>query len=473
MSETRTLQLDPGSFRDRKSRVFYFEGRIFRALGPEAQEAWKTLSGCAFFSELTAAGKIVGTREAEKDVPLDELSSHWVSALEHDPIPFVSYPYEWSFGMLRDAALLQLELLLAALDEDMILGDASSYNVQWRGHRPVFIDIGSFESWQPGSPWVGYRQFCQLFLYPLLLTAYRDLPANFWLRGAIDGITPEECARLFSLRDYLRPGVFTDVYLQAKLQARNTSSDTDLRADLRRAGFRKDLILHNVERLQSIVRRLRWRRKSSEWKDYDEQRPYDRGDDSLKEHFVRQAAASGSWSMVWDLGCNLGAFSCIAAEHAEYVVAMDSDPLTIEHLYRALRESGPDNILPLVNNLADPSPALGWRQRERKPLTDRQKPDLTLCLALVHHLVITANVPLSELLAWLAELDSHLVIEFVAKSDPMVQKLLRNKTDIYHDYEIEVFEKCLGERFEILRRERLSSGHRTLYFARPLEATRV
>lgn len=461
-------QVEAGSFRDREGRVFYHEGRVLRALSRTAAEAWRDLSGCRFFERLSAAGKIVGTREADfSAADLRELSAHWVTALEHDRLPFISYPYEWSFGMLQDAALLQLELLSAALDEGMVLKDATPYNVQWRGARPVFIDVASFEKWSAGDPWVGYLQFCQLFLYPLLLTAYRDVPFHPWLRGAIDGITPEECNRLLPLRDRLRPGVLTDVYLQAKLKDKAADSDRSMRSDLRQAGFRRELIVANVKRLEKIVRKLRWRRKSSQWASYADDNTYDRENLEIKRRFVQQTAAVRRWPLIWDLGCNTGVFSRLAAEHAETVVAIDGDPLAVERLYRSLKAEGPGNVLPLVNDLADASPPLGWRNRERKALTDRALPDLTLCLALIHHLVITANIPTAELVDWLASLDSHLIIEFITKDDPMVKKLLRNKPDIYRDYELEIFEKLLADRFEVLRTESYHSGTRKLFYARP------
>lgn len=464
-------QLDPGSFRDREGRVFTLEGRILRAVSQRAFEDWEALAATRFFARLTAEGRIVATRQAVfPEEEIRAISPHWVAVLEHEPIPFVSYPYEWSFSMLRDAALLQLDLLDEALEEGVILKDSSAYNVQWQGARPVFIDVASFERWVEGDPWVGYLQFCQLFLYPLLLTAYRDVSFQPWLRGALDGISPEDINRLLGWRDRFRPGVFADVYLQARFQAhsaRERDAERSVRAELRQAGFRKEMIVHNVRRLRKIVGTLAWRRSRSEWADYAEEHAYDRENRELKERFVREAAATRHWRMVWDLGANTGTFSRIAAEHADYVVALDADHLAVDRLYRRLAAEGPRNILPLVGNLADASPALGWRHRERKALGERPRPELTLCLAVIHHLVITANIPLPEFVDWLASLGSHLVIEFVTKDDPMVRKLLRNKSDIYYDYEIPVFEACLGEHFEILRQESLRAGHRKLYFARP------
>ncbi len=493
-----TPRFDAGSFRDRESRVFYRDGRVLRALSQPALDDWRALAASSFFDRLQAAGKIVPTRECsvctapgersvcpppgerragepvaeetaagEADDDTFELAPPWVAVLEHDRIPYISYPYEWSFSMLRDAALLQLDLLLAALGDDMILKDSSSYNVQWNGPRPVFIDITSFERRTEGDPWAGYLQFCQLFLYPLLLTAHRDIPFRPWLRGAIDGIQPEECNRVFSWRDRLRSGVFFDVYLQAVLHARTADKKSELRDDLRKAGFSKQSIVNNVRRLRKIVQGLSWRRQSSEWSAYAQTSSYDDENQKIKEDFVARAAARRRWPLAWDLGANTGTFSRIVAEHADYVVAFDADHLAVDSLYRSISGDGPDNILPLVSNLADPSPALGWRHRERKALAERPAPRLTLCLALIHHLAITANVPVAEIVDWLASLDTHLVIEFVTKDDAMVRKLLQNKDDIYDDYDIDTFEKLLELRFEILEKQSFHDGTRALYFAGP------
>jgi hypothetical protein len=460
-------RIEPGSFRDRNGRVFYAKGAVLRGLGEQATQEWRALSETSFFPRLVAAGKIVRTEQmTSAELVGVRASDSWTAVLRHETIPFVSYPYEWSFGMLRDAALLQLELLLAALDEGMILKDSSPFNVQWRGADPVFIDIPSFVRLGPGEPWVGYRQFCQLFLNPLLLRAYRNVPFQPWLRGSIDGIEPQHCKNLMTAFDRLRPGVLAHVVLHAYAQA-GAARTRDVKGNLRAAGFHPALIRANVMRLRKLIAGLSWKDRDSVWLDYAERNTYGEAERAAKTAFVRQAVNGAPRRLVWDLGCNTGAYARLAAEHADYVVATDVDEAAVEHLYQELKTAGSRSILPLVMNLADPSPALGWRGEERMALTQRGRPDLTLCLALVHHVAIGANVPLDEFVEWFAGLGGELVIEFVEKRDPMVQVLLRNKEDIYDDYEIGVFERCLTARLEIVRRQTLGSGTRTLYHARP------
>ena len=397
-----------------------------------------------------------------------EYAENAVALLRHERIPFVSYPYEWSFGMLKDAALLQLELLLAALDEDLILKDASPYNVQWRGSQPVFIDVGSFEQLREGEPWAGYRQFCMLVLYPLMLEAYKGVPFQPWLRGSIDGITPSDFRGVVGARDVFRRGVFTHVVLHARLERRHGDRRRDVKSELRAAGFRKELVRANVRGLAKLVRRLEARPRATVWTEYSTTTTYSETDAERKAAFVRDAVRSRRPSRVWDLGCNDGTFSRIAAETADYVVAVDADDGTVEQLYRALRQEEETKILPLRMNVADPSPRLGWRGRERKALPDRGRPDLTLCLALLHHVAISSNVPIREFLDWLRSLETSLVIEFPTPDDPMVQRLLAAKRPGTHgDYEQESFERALAEAFDVERSETLSSGTRVLYFAHP------
>ena len=381
-------------------------------------------------------------------------------------MPVVSYPYEWPFGMLKDAALLELDLLLAALDEGLVLKDASPYNVQWRGARPVFVDVGSFERLREGEPWAGYRQFCTLVLYPLQLQAYKGVPFQPWLRGALEGIEPSEMRALLGFRDRFRRGVLTNVVLHARLEGRY--ADRDVKSDLKKAGFHAELIRANARKLRKLVQRLEWEPGRTAWSDYGEANPYDDADAAAKEAFVREAAGTRRRRLLWDLGANDGRYTRIAAREADYTVAVDADTAVVEALYRTLRAEGSRTILPLVGNVADPSPGLGWRGAERSTLAERARPDLTLCLALVHHVALSSNVPVRSFLDWLAELETEVVVEFPTRDDPMVQRLLSRKgPGANPEYDTEVFERALDERWRVERREVLPSGTRILYRAIP------
>jgi hypothetical protein len=364
--------------------------------------------------------------------------------------------------MLKDAALLQLGLGRSALEHDLTLKDASAYNVQFQGAQPVFVDIGSFERLNEREPWAGYRQFCMLFLYPLMVQAYKGMAYHALLRGSLDGITPAQARAVLSAR---RRGVFMHVVLHARLEARYGDAK-EVRSDLKRVGFGKALLDANLRKLEKLVRRLEFKPGHTAWTEYGSTNTYSDEEAARKAEFVRAAAARHHGGLVWDLGCNDGTYSRVAAEHASTVVALDSDHATVDGLYRALRDEQRTDILPLVMSVTDPSPDLGWRGLERARLERRGTPDLALALALIHHVVITGNVPVREFVGWLRSLETALVIEFPERDDPMVQKLLSGKTEKANpDYERETFERALGERFEVERTERL--GSRTLYEARP------
>jgi SAM-dependent methyltransferase len=271
-----------------------------------------------------------------------------------------------------------------------------------------------------------------------------------------------------SFRDLFRAGILGHVVLHARLERRHADSERDVKRELGKAGFKKELIVANVKRLEKLVRRLEWEPGASEWSGYGPREHYTDADSERKADFVRRAAAGGEWEIAWDLGCNDGRFSRIVAEHAGQVVAIDADAAVVDGLYRSLRDEGATSILPLFVDVADPSPPLGWRGAERRTLAERGSPDLTLALALVHHVAITGNVPVRDFLDWLRSLESTLVIEFPTPDDPLVRRLLSRKREGTHpDYERAYFERALADLFDVESTEELSSGTRVLYVARP------
>ena len=464
------VRSDAGSFRDPHSRVFYANGEVYRALSGQALTDWEALTASGLLDARLPVGEVVATEPTEMNAAdFGQLLPQGAAAvLRHERIPFISYPYEWSFEMLRDAARLQLELLLAALERGLILKDATPYNVQWRGSRPVFVDIGSFEPYVNGQPWAGYRQFCMLYLYPLMLRAYRDVPFHPLLRGSLDGISPSDFDHLLPRWTRLRRGVLKHVYLHAKLERRYAAAGGEVRTELKRAGFGAELIKANVTSLLRLVERLKWKPGETPWAQYGTINEYGPADVEAKRRFVETAAASRKWQLAWDLGCNDGSYSKIAAAHADATVAVDGAENLIDDIYRERREAGAGNILPLVVDLADPSPSLGWRGRERSSLEGRAKPDLVLCLALVHHLAITKSIPPESFLEWLRSLDASVVIEFVTLDDPMGKLLASRKPGGVHPgYDKEPFQQSLQKLFEIQAREEICEGRRILYFVRP------
>jgi len=286
------------------------------------------------------------------------------------------------------------------------------------------------------------------------------------MRGRIDGIETQQLANLLSFRDLFRKGIFTHIYLHSKLQKSSKSRGVTKEA-LRKEGFSKEMILSNVRSLERIIERLELGTDKSPWVDYAQTHSYREDDYQAKKTFVKKVISERNWRLTWDLGCNTGDFSRIAANSGSYVVALDADDLAVNALFNHSKTENNKRILPLIMNLVDPSTALGWLGQERQSLENRNKPDLVLALALIHHLVIGANVLLSDFIGWLASLKASIIIEFISKQDEMVSILLQNKEDLYTDYSKENLESCLNNAFDIQWKISLKEGLRTLYYAIP------
>jgi hypothetical protein len=462
-SDIAAATADPGSFRDPANRVLVHDDVVYRALDQRATDELAAVRAMPWYRKAEAAGRIIESRDIDgaEGVGID---GEWASVLAHPRLDVWTYPYEWTFSMLQDAAVLQLELLADALAADATCKDATSFNVQFVGHKPMFIDVGSFERLVEGDPWYGYLQFCQLYLYPLLVQAYADVDFQPLLIADIDGITPDLANKILGVTRIWRKGVPIHVALHARTQRRFADSDADMKEDLKKAGFSKKIIEANVKGLLKVVSGLEWKQSESEWSSYENRPHYSSDDLQAKERFVLETAEQKTRSIAWDVGCNDGRFSRLVAAHCDHVVAMDSDKLVVDLLYRSLRQKGPDNIVPIVLDLSKPSPGLGWRGAERRPFLERNTPDLVLFLAVIHHVAITANVPLPEIIAFLRSLDATIVLEFPTEDDSMVRRLVKNKqAGVHDDYRLDRFEAALSPAFTVARREALSNGTRVMF----------
>jgi ribosomal protein L11 methylase PrmA len=438
--------------------------RVLRDFDDDAARTFSALAAAGVLDDLARRGAIIGWDAA---APADAREVGAVApraalVLEHPRIPFVSYPYEWPFAMLKAAALLTLEIQTTALAAGFTLKDASPYNVQFVGTRPLFIDLGSFDRYEDGAPWAAYTQFCRLFLYPLLLDALRGVPYHAVLRSSLDGIDAARLSRLLRARDKLRPSVFRDVVLQSWLE-RWAGTITD-RETLAAGRVTRRVVLRLVDRLRDAVTRLRPGVAATHWSGYDETAEYSAEAREIKERTVEAAVTARSRSLVWDLGCNTGRFSLVAARGADHVVALDADAAVVNTLALAA-PGGHTNLLPLVVDVLNPSPDQGWAGGERLALVRRGRPDLALCLGLLHHLVIRGQVPLHDVVDWLAGLAPEILVEFVPTDDPGFRKLVRWRTGEHHAYSAEALEAALGERFGSVTRTALAPSGRVLYRA--------
>ena len=436
--------------------------RAFTAIGAkDIEKVWKKPS----IQNALASGELI---ESNLVSPSSVgLNDPWVSAMTHPLIPFISYPYEWTFSMLKDAAQLQLKLTRQTLADGIGLKDATPYNVQFIGSRPQFIDAGSFEKRRKGDPWYGYRQFCEMYLYPLMMQGYLGVGFQQFLRGSVNGISPDTMRKLLppSIRRP-RKGRLTHVVLHAAAQNRFADSDNNMKSDAAKAGMNAQVLDATLRKLQGIVKKISLGDKKSTWSEYSERGHYIESSLDEKQKFVRDAVASAPRKQVWDIGCNDGVFSRIAAAHSDYVVAMDADPLVVDRLYNTLKAEKNEQILPLYVDLTDSGGGVGWRGQERPGVFDRGRPDIVMALAVIHHMAITFHVPLASQLDMFRDLTPELIIEMPHADDPMVRKLLTNKRDgIHDDFTLEEFERLLNERFTVKSKMLLSSGTRTIFHA--------
>jgi len=461
---------EPGSFRDSGNRILYRDGQVFRTLDAEAAAHWHQLHQTAFFQALIARGSVVATEtESRPAVRAEALSGQWSELLRHETIPFISYPYEWTFAMLKDAALLHLGILEQALENGWTLKDGSAYNIQWHGNRPVFIDVSSFEPYRPGDSWIGYRQFCMMFLIPLLLKAHRDINTASLCRSDLEGIDPEEALKFVSVRDLFRRGVLSHIYLHARLQAHARRAEGAAGSTASKWTIRqtRDMTLRMVQSLKRLVQKLERPGGRTLWSSYEETHSYDETSFAEKKDFVERHVRSRRWPLVYDLGCNTGTFSRLCSEQADCIIAIDQDELAVDKLYRRIKTPTDGNLTPLVMQLSNTSPDQGWRGRERKSFEHRASPDLILCLALIHHLIIAANIPLRDFLEWIRDFGAIVILEFVGPEDEMTLQLLRNRRTAHPDYTQEQFEAIATSMFDILDSAPLKGGRRRIYLLQP------
>lgn len=452
-----TARQDSASFRDPSGRVIVESDRVVRWVDASYRKHYDAFYESPISRRLREKGWLLEAREIEPPEGV-------YKALESEKIPFVSYPYEWSFSQWREAALLTLDMQLDLLEHDFVLKDATPFNVQFCGSRPVFIDLLSFEVLEKGAPWVAYRQFCETFLAPLLLMASVDPGLGSLLRVYLDGVPLSLCSKLLPLRVKLRPLTFVHVVLHGKLGSSQPAPSAD-GSPSRPIG--KASLQSIARQLRSVVARLEPRGADSLWSSY-----YEAHLNYTEEAFVHKKKVlegvldSARPEVVWDLGCNTGVFSEICADRGAYVVAFDSDPLCIEALYTSLRRDGAEMILPLILDLANPSAGLGWANRERKPVLERGRADLTLALGLVHHLRFSHNVPFELQAELFSRCGDRLLVEFVPAEDEMTRKLSHRKPALLEGYTEERFVEAFGAYFDVEERVRLTGSTRTLFLLR-------
>ena len=458
MTKTRRYREVSGSFRDPSGFVFLRNGQIYRQINRRYQKDYDHLIDSGLYDSLVQDALLIP--HVEDDIQ-KALSQDAYKVIKPHFVPFLSYPYEWCFSQLKRAALLTLTIQEKALKFGMSLKDSSAYNIQFLGTQPILIDTLSFEKYREGQPWVAYRQYCQHFLGPLALMGHTDVRLHQLLRAYLDGIPLDLVSALLPTRTRFKFSLLSHIHLHAKAQKRFANRS----ALPKHRSMSRTSLLGLIDSLKSATEHLNWKPTGTEWHDYYATSNYSTRALQHKKQLVAEMldAVEPSPTSVWDLGANTGLFSRIASTRGIPSVAFDLDPAAVEINYLDCLAKGETNLLPLVLDITNPSAGLGWENRERLSLLDRAPVDLAFALALVHHLAISNNLPFHRIARFLSQMCRSLLIEFVPKTDPQVQKLLGSREDIFEEYNQEAFEAAFNQCFVIQHQQIIADTPRCLY----------
>lgn len=446
------------SFRDPNGFIFTRGNIIYRQINQSYAADYDKLISSGLYEKLVKAGLLIAHSETDTAPHIPENA---YKIIQPERVPFVSYPYEWPFGLLKSAALATLSIQKRALKDGMSLKDTSVYNIQVLEGKATLIDTLSFEIYKEGKPWVAYRQFCQHFLAPLALMARRDIRLGQLLKIYIDGIPLDLASRLLPWHTRLNGGLLLHIHLHASAQQRyadKTPNTSQTRAKMSKAG-----LIGLIESLQKTVKGLVWQPAGTEWGNYYEITNYTDTALEQKKTIIDGWLEKISPNLVWDLGANDGSFSRLASQKGINTVAFDIDPAAVEKNYQRVKVNKEKNLTPLLLDLTNPSPAIGWHNQERGTIFERGSADMVFALALIHHLAISNNVPLTMLADFFAEAGAWLAIEFVPKSDSQVQKLLQSRLDIFDGYTVEDFESAFSSHFKLVEKVNIQESERCLY----------
>lgn len=464
------MEQHSSSFRDPSGFIFTHNDCIYRQVNSSYAAQFDQFLQSGLYDKLVAKGYLVAHEEIN-DTELTQAPDCY-KILKPQRIPFISYPYEWSFSQFKAAAMLTLRIQHEALKHGFILKDASAFNIQFHDASPIFIDTLSFEPYVAGSPWAAYKQFCQHFLAPLALMAHCDVQLAKLMISNIDGVPLPLASKLLPLRTRLNFSLATHIHLHSRMQQEHGDDASKDKAEKARSTQLSKKGLEALgESLAAAINKLEWKLPDTEWGDYYDNTNYSEQAGSEKRNMVDAYldAIPDPLKIVQDFGANTGEFSLIAAKHSELVVSQDIDPVAVEMNYRRSSADGPKNILPLVQDFSSPSPAIGWANAERDSFLQRSSGDALLALALIHHLSINNNVPLENVARMFSGITRWLVIEFVPKSDSQVARLLATREDIFPDYTREGFEAAFSSHFEIHKNENIADSERRLYLMKSIQ----
>ena len=448
-----------GSFRDPSGFMFKHEGKLYRQVNQKYSKEYDLLMGSGLYEQLSKSRTLVAHKEV--DLQLAPIPETAYRVIEPEVVDFISYPYEWCFNQLQDAAVLTLAIARRALEFGMSLKDASAYNIQFQNGRPVFIDTLSFEKYEEGMPWIAYKQFCQHFLAPLALMAKTDIRLAQLLRLHIDGIPLDLASKLLPANSRLNLGLTTHIHIHAQSQKRY--ADKEVSQEQVKARMSKTAMVGLLDSLLSTVRGLNVKTIQTEWTDYYQDNNYTKKSFEAKRQLVKTYIEKANPKQVWDLGGNTGEFSRAASDLGIPTVCFDIDPGAVQQNYDLVKKNKEKFMLPLRMDLTNPSPDLGWHNAERESMQARGPVDLVMALALIHHLAISNNVPLVDVADYFADLGKYLIVEFVPKSDSQVKRLLASRLDIFPDYTLEGFRQAFEHHYLLIDETPIDACERTVF----------
>lgn len=443
------------SFRDPSGFIFIENKSIYRQINLVYKNDYDLLMKSGLYKRLAEEGLLIKHREINKG---DKPSGAY-KIIKPEIVPFVSYPYEWCFSQLKDAALATLKIQKIALEHGMSLKDCSAYNIQFINCKPVLIDTLSFERFS--GQWVApYRQFCRHFLAPLSLMSYVDARLNQLLRVHIDGIPLDSASKLLPFKTIFNELAY-HIHLNSKLQKYFAKK----KLKIKKTEMNQKQLVKLVVKLETFIKGLKWEEKT-EWGDYYNITNYNSNSLRHKKAIVAKFIRSAKPKLVLDLGANNGLFSRLASDIGIPTISVDNDPAAVEANYKEAVRNSNTNLLPLVIDLTNPSSSIGWENKERLSFFERSNADTVIALALVHHLVISNNLPLRKIAEFFSRICKTLIIEFVPKNDSKVKVLLSRRKDIFYDYTKENFESSFGLYFDISDSKPIKGSKRTIYLMR-------
>ena len=458
-----SILFDKGSYRDPAGQIFYYKGRIYRGLNSEGCKRFRYIEKNKILKDSITDNYLIDTNVVSNS-EINNENNNFEIILEHKKINFISYPYEWCFDQLKDAALHHLNFQLYLLDKNCVLIDASAFNIQFINSKPIFIDVLSIAEYKEGSYWVAHRQFCENFLNPLLLSSKKEINFNNWFRGNLEGIETSDINSILSLKDKLSPSIFTHVFLMDRIQKKVMRNPDDIYEKIeKKKSISKNTYKAILLQLKNTILKLKKKNFASQWQNYSKENTYGSEEEKLKIKLIADFSSKYKFDFLADLGCNNGLYSFTSLENgSKNVVGFDFDLNALNSAYLKSKEKKL-NFQTVYMDAVNPSPNQGWNQQERKGLAERIKFDGMIALAFNHHLAIAKNIPLEESIKWLVSFASKGIIEFVPKNDETVKKMLQLREDIFLKYNEENFKNILSKYTKILTKHVVSSSGRTLY----------